>query len=64
MGQGTGDPVKSSARDHEDDDTPPMTQTPKDPAPVADQGDTKSTASATTDSRAQDILAMIRNRQK
>ncbi len=64
MGQGTGDPVKSSARDHEDDDTPPITQTPKDPAPVADQGDTKSTASATTDSRAQDILAMIRNRQK
>jgi hypothetical protein len=67
MSQNTGDPQKASApkaapapapaptASHDEDDSPAMTQTPNDPAPKADAGG---------DSRAQDILAMIRNRQK
>lgn len=68
MGQATGDPVKSTpkasapADDHVDDDEPaPVRQAAPTPAPKAEE------APATTgsgDSRAQDILAMIRNRQK
>jgi hypothetical protein len=68
MSQNTGDPQKAStpkaapaptpAASHRDeDDSPAMTQTPNDPAPKAD-------ASTGGDNRAQDILAMIRNRQK
>jgi hypothetical protein len=65
MSQNTGDPQKTSTprsapapvANHVEDDSPAMTQTPKDPAPKAD-------ASASGDNRAQDILAMIRNRQK
>jgi hypothetical protein len=62
MGSATGDPVaKASTRQVEDeDDSPAMTQAPADPKPVAD----KPAASAESASRAQDILAMIRNRQK
>ena len=63
MSQNTGDPVKSTPKatpapiaNDVEDDSPAMVQTPKDPAPVAE--------SAGGDSRAQDILAMIRNRQK
>ena len=65
MSQNTGDPVKSTpkasapvADDIDEDDTP---------APVAKATAPKASAPATTeggDSRAQDILAMIRNRQK
>jgi hypothetical protein len=59
MGSATGDPVaKASARPVDDeDDSPAMVQTPVDSKPVA-------AASAESASRAQDILAMIRNRQK
>ena len=63
MSQNTGDPVKSTpkasapvADDADEDDTP---------APVAKSAPApKAEASAGGDSRAQDILAMIRNRQK
>ena len=68
MGQATGDPVKSTPKasapvdDHVEDDEPaPVRQAAPAPAPKAEE------APATTgsgDSRAQDILAMIRNRQK
>ena len=64
MNQNTGDPNKSTPKaapapipNDAEDDSPAMTQTPNDPAPKAD-------ASTGGDSRAQDILAMIRNRQK
>lgn len=63
MSQATGDPVKSTPRvsapaadDHDEDEAPaPVAKST--PAPKAE-------ASAGGDSRAQDILAMIRNRQK
>ena len=61
MGQATGDPVKSTpkastpvASDDYDDEPAPVAKST--PAPKAD--------AAAGDSRAQDILAMIRNRQK
>jgi hypothetical protein len=65
MSQATGDPVKSTPRasapvadDHDEDETPaPVAKSTPAPAPKAE-------ASAGGDSRAQDILAMIRNRQK
>jgi hypothetical protein len=65
MSQATGDPVKSTPRasapvadDHDEDETPaPVAKTTPAPAPKAE-------ASTGGDSRAQDILAMIRNRQK
>jgi len=63
MSQNTGDPVKSTPKvsapvddDIDPDDAPVAKSTPA-PAPNAE-------ASAGGDSRAQDILAMIRNRQK
>ena len=63
MSQNTGDPNRSTpkasapvAHDDAEDDTPAPKATP---APAA-----KAEASAGGDSRAQDILAMIRNRQK
>ena len=61
MSQNTGDPVKSAPKatpqaSHDEDDTPaPVAKAA--PAPTASE-------SAGGDSRAQDILAMIRNRQK
>jgi hypothetical protein len=63
MSQNTGDPnktvVKSApAVSHDEDDTPALVATAT-PAPAP-----KAEASAGGDSRAQDILAMIRNRQK
>ena len=66
MGSATGDPVAKSApkaipaqsRDDEDDTPAPVASAPA-PAPAAE-----APASAGGDSRAQDILAMIRNRQK
>ena len=69
MGQATGDPVaKTSSRAasvDDEDDSPAMTQTPVDPKPVADKPSAAApTASGESASRAQDILAMIRNRQK
>jgi hypothetical protein len=64
MSQNTGDPVKSTpkvsapAADEDFDDEPaPVAKSTPAPAPKAE-------ASAGGDSRAQDILAMIRNRQK
>jgi hypothetical protein len=61
MSQETGDPVKATpkasapvAHDDEDDT----------PAPVAKAAPAPATDSATDNSRAQDILALIRNRQK
>ena len=64
MSQNTGDPQKAStpkavpAASHDDEDAPaPVAKTTPAPAPAAD-------ASGGGDSRAQDILAMIRNRQK
>ena len=65
MGQATGDPVKSTpkatpaptASDDYDDEPAPVAKSAPAPAPKAE-------ASAGGDSRAQDILAMIRNRQK
>jgi len=64
MSQNTGDPNKSTpkasapADDIDPDDTPaPVAKSAPTPAPKAE-------ASAGGDSRAQDILAMIRNRQK
>lgn len=65
MSQATGDPVKSTPRvsapaadDHDEDEAPaPVAKSTPAPAPKAE-------ASAGGDSRAQDILAMIRNRQK
>jgi hypothetical protein len=63
MSQNTGDPQKSAtpkaalapAASHDEDDTPaPVAKAASAPAPAAEGGD----------SRAQDILAMIRNRQK
>jgi hypothetical protein len=61
MGQATGDPNKASVRtptvDEDADDTPTTVTTPVS-APSA------SAATAEGASRAQDILAMIRNRQK
>jgi hypothetical protein len=62
MSQNTGDPQKpatpkaSAPVAHDEDDTLVATATPA-PAPKAE-------AAAGGDSRAQDILAMIRNRQK
>jgi hypothetical protein len=60
MSQNTGDPNKAASRaapvDEDADDTPAPTATP---APAAAPA-----ASAEGASRAQDILAMIRNRQK
>jgi hypothetical protein len=63
MSQNTGDPVKATPRatapvaeDFDDEPAPVAKSTPA-PAPKAE-------ASAGGDSRAQDILAMIRNRQK
>ena len=64
MSQNTGDPQKTSAprtapapaASHDEDDTP-ATVAKAAPAPTASE-------SAGGDSRAQDILAMIRNRQK
>ena len=65
MGQATGDPVKSTpkasapaASDDYDDEPAPVAKAT--PAPSAPKADT----AAGGDSRAQDILAMIRNRQK
>ena len=62
MSQNTGDPVKSTpkasapvAQAHDEDDTP---------APVAKAAPASAPAAEGGDSRAQDILAMIRNRQK
>ena len=63
MSQNTGDPNKTVAKSapavsHDEDDTPaPVATATPAPAPKAE-------ASAGGDSRAQDILAMIRNRQK
>ena len=65
MSQNTGDPNKSAPKaapvpqaSHDEDDTPaPAVKSTPAPAPKAE-------ASAGGDSRAQDILAMIRNRQK
>jgi hypothetical protein len=60
MSQNTGDPQKSapkaSAPSHDEDDEPAPKAAPT-PAPAAE-------STGTGDSRAQDILAMIRNRQK
>ena len=67
MGQNTGDPVKSTPKaapavttstDDYDDEPAPTAKAA--PAPVAESAP----ASTGGDSRAQDILAMIRNRQK
>jgi len=65
MSQNTGDPNKATpkatpapvANDNDEDDTPTPVAKTTAPAPKAE-------ASAAGDSRAQDILAMIRNRQK
>jgi len=64
MSQATGDPVKATPKasapapaDDEDDTPAPVAKSTPAPAPKAE-------ASAGGDSRAQDILAMIRNRQK
>jgi hypothetical protein len=64
MSQNTGDPNKSTpkvsapvADDIDEDDTPPVVKST--PAPKAETAEASS-----GDSRAQDILAMIRNRQK
>jgi len=63
MSQNTGDPVKSTpkaapaASEDFDDEPAPVAKSTPAPAPKAE-------ASAGGDSRAQDILAMIRNRQK
>jgi hypothetical protein len=64
MSQNTGDPNKSTPKasapvpaDDEDDTPAPVAKSTPAPAPKAE-------ASAGGDSRAQDILAMIRNRQK
>ncbi len=64
MGQSTGDPVKSTpkaaapaASDDYDDEPAPVAKSTPAPAPKAEE-------SSGGDSRAQDILAMIRNRQK
>jgi hypothetical protein len=58
MSQNTGDPQKSApkAASHDEDDEPAPKAAPA-PAPAAE-------STGTGDSRAQDILAMIRNRQK
>jgi hypothetical protein len=64
MGQATGDPQKSTpkasapAADDYDDEPAPVAKAAPAPAPKAEA------ESAGGDSRAQDILAMIRNRQK
>jgi hypothetical protein len=57
MGQATGDPVAKSVPTSsvEEDDEPAAQSAPKAEAPAA---------SSESASRAQDILAMIRNRQK
>jgi hypothetical protein len=64
MSQNTGDPVKQAPKatpaksdDDFDDEPAPVAKSTPAPAPKAE-------ASAGGDSRAQDILAMIRNRQK
>jgi len=64
MSQNTGDPVKSTPKasapvDDIDEDEAPAPVAKSTPAPAP-----KAEASAGGDSRAQDILAMIRNRQK
>jgi len=62
MGQNTGDPQKQSTPKASTDDSyddEPATKTADVPASKA-----ADTSSTTSDSRAQDILAMIRNRQK
>ena len=66
MGQNTGDPVKPAATapkaDSQDDAEDDVPAQPTKAAPVA--ATATKTADAGGDSRAQDILAMIRNRQK
>jgi hypothetical protein len=62
MSQNTGDPVKATPKastddEYEDEAPAPVAKSTPAPAPKAE-------ASAGGDSRAQDILAMIRNRQK
>ena len=59
MGQATGDPVAKAAVVPDDSDDEPA-------APVAKAAPTAPAASANAESasRAQDILSMIRNRQK
>jgi len=63
MSQNTGDPNKATPKAsapvaHDEDDTPaPVAKATPAPAPKAE-------STAGGDSRAQDILAMIRNRQK
>lgn len=65
MSQNTGDPVKSTpkasvpADDNYDDEPAPVAKAAPAPAPKAEAQE-----SSGGDSRAQDILAMIRNRQK
>ena len=66
MSQNTGDPVKSTpkatpapASDDYDDEPAPVAKATPAPAPAA-----TAETSGSGDSRAQDILAMIRNRQK
>jgi hypothetical protein len=67
MSQNTGDPQKPAtpkaapAPVAQDDDTPPFDV---DPTPVAKAAPASAPAAEGGDSRAQDILAMIRNRQK
>jgi hypothetical protein len=67
MSQNTGDPNKSTpkaapapAASHDEDDTP-ASAVKSTPAPSTTA---KADATGAGDSRAQDILAMIRNRQK
>ena len=66
MSQNTGDPQKPAtpkaapAASHDDEDDIPVPVAKATPAPSAP----KAEAPAGGDSRAQDILAMIRNRQK
>jgi hypothetical protein len=70
MSQNTGDPVKSTPKaaptpaassDDYDDEPAPVAKAAPAPAPKAEEAAPASTGG---DSRAQDILAMIRNRQK
>jgi hypothetical protein len=65
MSQNTGDPVKQTPKvsapvDDIEEDEAPVAKATVAPAPKAET----TTAPAGGDSRAQDILAMIRNRQK
>jgi hypothetical protein len=64
MSQNTGDPTKTTVAKAQDDDAEEYSAPAAKAAPAPSAPAPKAEAAEGGDSRAQDILAMIRNRQK